>query len=162
MAYTPDFCLGVMTADSQYASLLPTYYGAFSGFDDDESTRWSSTQTALPHWIKYDLGEGMTKTARKLRMKPFKHSAEEEQQLKAFKLQGSLNDEDWTDLVSDEAENTGEWQEWEFANQTGFRYYRIYVTSTWEEYPNTVSIWEIELMEVIGGGGGSKLNRGMN
>ena len=95
-------------------------------------------------------------------MKSFKHSAEEEQQLKAFKLQGSNNDSDWTDLVSNEAENTGLWQEWEFANQVGYRYYRIRVTTTWEEYPNTVSIWEIELMEVIGGGGGSRFNRSFN
>jgi len=159
MAYGPDFCPGAMTADSMYGSLLPTYYGAHSAFDDDEDTRWSSTQTALPHWIKYDLGEEMTKTARKLRMKPFKHDVDSEQQLKDFKLQGSNNDADWDDLVADEAENTGEWQEWEFENQVGYRYYRIWVTSTWEAFPNTVSIWEIELFEVIGGGGGSKFNR---
>jgi len=163
MAYTPDVCYGAMTADSMYASLLPTYYGAYSAFDDDDdTTRWSSTATALPHWIKYDFGAGLTKTVQKFRMKPFKHSAEEEQQLKAFKLQGSNNDSDWDDLVSDEAENTGVWQEWTFANATGYRYYRVYVTSTWEEYPNTVSIWEIEMMEVIGAGGGDKLNKGFN
>ena len=162
MAYGPDFCPGAMTADSMYGSLLPTYYGAHSAFDDDEATRWSSTQSSLPHWVKYDQGAGLERVARKFRMKPFKHDAESEQQLKAFKLQGSNNDSDWDDLVSDEAENTGEWQEWEFENLTAYRYYRVYVTTTWEQYPNTVSIWEIELFEVIGGGGNSKFNRSLN
>jgi len=171
MAYTPDFCPGGMTADSVYASLPPTYYHAFCAFDEDEDTRWSSTHTSLPHWIRYDLGEGMTKAARKLRLLPFK-GEDADQQISDFKLQGSNvenpepdGDVDWTTLLDKTAANTGLWQEWEFENQTGFRYYRIKVTDTWEEapiYPFTASIREIELMEVIGGGGESKFNRSLN
>ena len=66
MAYTPDFCPGAITADCIYASNTPPYWVAGNAFDDDEVTRWSSDNSALPHWIKYDLGEGVTKTARKL------------------------------------------------------------------------------------------------
>lgn len=168
MAYGPDFCPGAMTADSMYGSLLPTYYGAHSAFDDDEDTRWSSTHTALPHWIKYDLGEGGGKVARKLRLLPFK-GEDADQQISDFKLQGSNvsppnddNDNDWTTLLDETAENTGAWQEWTFDNQIAYRSYRIKVTNTWEVepiYPFTASIREIELFEVIGGGGSSKFNR---
>lgn len=162
MAYTPDFCSARTTSDSVYGSLPPTYYHSFSAFDDDEATRWSSESSNCPHWIKYDLGAGVTKTARKLRMKPFKYDAESDQHLKAFKLQGSNDDAEWTDLLSAEAENTGLWQEWEFENSTGYRYYRVYVTTTWEGAWRTVSIHEIEIFELIGGGGGSKFNRSTN
>ena len=162
MAYSPDFCSGKTTSDSVYGSLPPTYYHSFSAFDDDDTTRWSSGFTNCPHWVQYDLGAGVTRTARKLRMKPFKYDAESDQQLRAFKLQGSNNDSDWDDLLSDEADNDGTWQEWEFANSTSYRYYRVYVTTTWEGVSRTVSIYEIEIFELIGGGGGSKFNKGTN
>ena len=172
MSYGPDFCPGGMTADSVYASMPPTYYHAFSAFDDDETTRWSSTHTSLPHWVRYDLGEGLEKVARKLRLLPFKYDAESNQQISDFKLQGSnvvdpepANDNDWTTLLDETAANTGEWQAWEFENLIAYRYYRIKVTDTWEVapiYPFTASIHEIEIFEVIGGGGNSKFNRSLN
>ena len=68
-------------------------------------------------------------------------------QLKDFKLQGSNNDADWTDILTAVGSNTDAWQEWAFANSVAYRYYRIYVTSSYYTGGNQVSIWEIELME---------------
>ena len=132
---------GTATADSQW----DVNYAASYAFDNNEATRWSSTNSAFPHWVKYDLGTAITKTARKLRLKSFGSGVN--CQLKDFKLQGSNNDADWTDILTAVGSNTDAWQEWAFANSVAYRYYRIYVTSSYYTGGNQVSIWEIELME---------------
>jgi len=141
-SYGTDFCTGgAASADSEYSA----GWVASNAFDDNEATGWNSTNTAFPHWIKYDLGGGITKKARKLRFK----SKSDTTRPKDFKLQGSNNDSTWTDIISETAADNDNWQEWEFANSTAYRYYRIYITSNYAPGYYDVGIMEIELMEWI-------------
>ena len=137
--YGSDFLTGgTASASSEWPG--GGYVAAYA-FDDNEATRWSSADVAKPHWVKYDLGVGVSKTAAKLRLFNFIH------QVKDFKLQGSNNDSDWDDILSETSTDAGAWQEWTFVNATAYRYYRILVTSGYAY--NQSSIWEIELMEAL-------------
>ena len=52
-AVQADLCTGgTPSADSVYT---PGSWTAAQAFDDDDQTAWSSTDTALPHWLRYDL-----------------------------------------------------------------------------------------------------------
>lgn len=142
MEYKPDFCNdGTASADSVYSDWV-----ASNAFDNDEGTTWASGYVpGFPHWIKYDLGAGVTKTARKLRIKPYR--PEYGADIKDFKLQGSNNDTDWTDILTATAADSDAWQEWEFANANAYRYYRIYITSSYNATIDLAALYEIELME---------------
>lgn len=128
---------GIASADSEWSAS----YEASEAFDNnDSSTRWTSESGVPPHWIKYDLGVSVTKIARQLRFKP------EAAYPRDFLFQGSNNDSDWDTLLSATAAESQTWQEWNFANSTAYRYYRIYITS---QSIGLVSIWEIEVKEVV-------------
>ena len=133
---------GTASADSERPNA--GRWVAANAFDNDEATAWMSTNTPFPHWVKYDLGSGVSKTARRLRLKPMFYNGHS--YLADFKLQGSNNDSDWTDIISETAADTEDWQEWEFENNTAYRYYRIYATSSYQDL--WASIKEIELMEL--------------
>ena len=150
MSYQIDFLNGgTPTADSAY-----DIYVASRAFDNNEGTGWLSTDTAFPHWIKYDLGGGVAKKARKLRLLP------QDIQLEDFTLEGSNDDSNWVQFVSDTATGNTEWQEWEFSNSTAYRYYKITVTTNQSEADEMVGIYEIELMEAVASA--TKFNRGLN
>jgi len=152
MIYQIDFLNGgTPSADSEYAA----GNAASKAFDNSISSYWLSDDSAFPHWIKYDLGEGVTKKARKLNMYP------PEVSVKDFKLEGSNDDSVWVELLSDAATSTPEWQEWEFSNSTAYRYYMITVTSNHTEGGDTYAgIYEIELLEASASR--TKFNRGFN
>jgi len=150
MSYQADFLNdGSATADTTYSTYVPS-----RAFDNNEGTNWLSTDTAFPHWIKYDLGAGVAKKARKLRLLP------QDIQLEDFTLEASNDNSNWVQFVSDTATGSTEWQEWEFNNSTAYRYYRISVTSNQSEADEMVGIYEIELMEAIASA--TKFNRGLN
>jgi hypothetical protein len=150
MAYGVDFLNdGTPTADSE----LGAGNSASKAFDNSIATYWLSDDSAFPHWVKYDLGFGIIKKARKLRMYP------ESPQARAFTLEGSNDDIDWTELLSEEAANVSEWQEWEFDNTVPYRYYKITVTSNYSE-DTYAGILELELMEAIASS--TKFNRRFN
>jgi len=152
MSYQIDFLNdGTPSADSYYG---PSYTPD-KAFNDSTTDSWLSDESAFPHWIKYDLGEGISKKARKLNMYP------QEMQVKDFKLEGSNDDSVWTELLSDAATAVAEWQAWEFSNFIAYRYYMITVTSNHSEGGDTyAAIGEIELMEAVTSG--TKFNRGFN
>lgn len=107
--------------------------------DNNTESYWNSSGSAFPHWWKYDLGEGKPKTARKI----YVHSSSD--QLKDWKLQGSNDDTDWVDLLSrSEAKGAGPVTA-EFENNTAYRYYRVYFTSSYLKRYN--NIFEVELFE---------------
>lgn len=150
MIYQADFLNGgVATADTTYDTYVPS-----RAFDNNTGTGWLSADSAFPHWIKYDLGEGVSKKARKLRLYP------QDIQLEDFTLEGSNDNSSWTQFVSDTATGNTEWQEWEFSNSTAYRYYRITVTSSYSEADEMAGILEIELMEATASA--TKFNRGLN
>jgi len=139
--YTDDFLVGgTATADSSFS--LPMY-SPEKAVDDNTSTAWDTNPAdPLPHWWKYDLGSGVTKIAKKLRIN--RHSFT--WTVKDFILQGSNNDSDWTELMSGTIGATAGWYEWTFSNNTAYRYYRLWITSG---YGSEMAINEIELMEEI-------------
>ena len=150
MIYQTDFLNdGTPTADSTYDIYVPA-----RAFDNNEATGWLSEDSAFPHWIKYDLGEGVAKKARKLRLLP------QDIQLEDFTLEGSNDDSAWVQLVSDTASGETEWQEWEFDNLTAYRYYRISITSNQSEADEMAGVLEVELMEASVSA--TKFNRGFN
>lgn len=112
--------------------------------DGNDSTFGNSTDTIGDHWWKYDLGVGVTKTATKFRMKPYSNAWGNS--VKDFKIQGSNNDSDWDDLYTGQHQNNNNWEDYVFENTTAYRYYRIYVTTTWTAH-YLVGLFEVELME---------------
>ncbi len=87
--YGPDILTGgTASADSE------TNGATANGCDNNEATEWQTNDTDLPHWWKYDLGAGVTKTIRKFRSKIYYALG------KDFTIAGSNNDSDWTTLYS--------------------------------------------------------------
>lgn len=141
--FGPDILVeGNASADSEWPDA--GMYSADKACDDDTTTRWSPTNTPHPHWWKYDFGAGVTKIVTKLRIKPFWNGRCSE--VKNFKLQGSNNDIDWTDIYAGQHGNNDNWEDFIFANDAGYRYYRVYLINNWEG-SNYGCIWEIEMME---------------
>jgi len=129
-----------LTGGSATADTTQEGHEASKAFDDDEETYWTTDNSALPHWIKYDLGVGNSETAIFLRIKPYASW------IKDFTLEGSNNDSDWDELLSTTAANNGNWQEWRFTNATAYRYYKLTITSNYG-VQNYAVIYEIELKE---------------
>lgn len=107
--------------------------------DNVNDSFWNSSSTAFPHWWKYDLGEGKTKMARKI------YIYSSSNQLRDWNLQGSNNDIDWTDLLSRSESVGASPVTAEFENDTAYRYFRIYFTSSYLKRYN--NIFEVELFE---------------
>jgi len=119
-------------------------YEAAKAFDDSLITRWASENAPTSHWVKYDLGVGVTKTIAKLRLYPVYDY--ESHLIKAFKFEGSNNDSDWTELTTGECSETTGDNIFTFSNSTAYRYFKVTVTSYWAGY--IASFWEVEGMEI--------------
>ena len=144
MEYTSDILTGgTPSAISEHSAP----YLASKACDNNESTRWSANSYTYPSWWKYDLGSGVSKKVRKLRIHPYADDGND-CTIKDFKLQGSNDDSNWTDIYIGQHDNTGNSEDYAFENGNSYRYYRIYITTTWEDigYP---SIFETEMMELI-------------
>lgn len=110
---------------------------------------WHSGSGSMPEWWKYDLGSGVTKT-----VKSFKILSSYDTggwSIKDFKLQGSNNDSDWTDIGTFQYPGGGSGQAnpQSFScsgNTTAYRYYRYYITSVWRSN-NYCIIAETEMFE---------------
>lgn len=115
---------------------------------DNDWTEWSgwySEDISLPHWWKYDLGEGVTKTVIYLKIKQYN--------IKTAIIQGSNNDSDWDNIdtlsfpVTTE-ENPIATSTFGFINTTAYRYYRLNITEVYHLWgENVAGIDEIELKE---------------
>ncbi len=144
--YTIDLCVGgTAFADSYYAKYTPSL--AFDDLDSDWSpvTIWYVT-TLRPHWIGYDFGVGNEKKIEKLRFKPMNELGV---MVKDFQFQGSNNYSDWTTIYTGIAAASETWQEFLFENSISYRYYRIYITSSYRVDQQFCGIWEIEMMESV-------------
>jgi len=127
---------GTATADS----ILSASYIADYAFDDNLSTMWYSANVVFPHWLKYDFGNGNSKTITKASITPYSGY------LKDFKIQGSNNDSAWTDLYIGDHANNGSKEYYEFTNSTAYRYYRIYITTNYAGGNYTI-IYEAEFFD---------------
>jgi len=139
MAYSIDILVGgTASASSQSGG-----YEATKGCDNNEVTRWSTSNTNMPCWWKYDLGVGITKKVVKLRIKPMVYQGHAF--LKDFILQGSNNNSDWVNIYTGQHADNENWEDFIFTNINSYRYYRIWITTNWKPTGGS-TIWEIEMM----------------
>jgi len=119
----------VFTASGQYSSYAPD-----RAFDGSTSTYWRASSTAAGQWLQIDLGEAITAAKFRWYVNSYRP--------RAFILQGSNNEQDWTTLHEAESPNTAGWHEFIFENNTAYRYYRWTLNSRWSSY---YYIYEVEL-----------------
>ncbi len=140
MDYGSDILTGgTATADNFTPAAPPP-----NACDDNEATQYVTQNVVHPHWWKYDLGVGVTKTVRKLR-----YLDTAAHRMKDFKLQGSNTGAfggEETDIYTGAGADVGTWQEFTFANATAYRYYRVYQTTNWLA-SNYFQIYELEMLE---------------
>ena len=116
--------------------------GAYA-FDDNEETYWQSNQGA-GSWIKYDRGAGRGTVVQKLRFKTKRDA--NNGGVGAFTFQGSNDDSNYVTLVTGTHGNNENWEEWDFTNETAYRYFRLYVNTVYSV--NIASIYEMEVRNV--------------
>ena len=117
---------GTASADSVFGA----GYEAVKAFINDDAAYWQTADVAFPHWLKYDFGEGVTKTINKYRIRGF-NGATRIYDWKNWTFQGSNNDSDWDtlDTQTNETFTQNAWNSYEFDNLTAYRYYRWVVTA---------------------------------
>jgi len=127
---------GTPSADLYYSTRTPD-----KACDNNLTTYWQVyNQGVCPHWWKYDLGEGVTKVARRVTIKNHAIAG-----INEFKVQGSNNDSDWDDLYTGNCNDNADVQTFNFTNTTAYRYYRIYITSSYTA--QNLAVYEFEIME---------------
>lgn len=109
---------------------------AWNAFDDDLTTYWTPSSDT-DEWIKVDLGNEVK--VKKVRIKTIPSFG-----IKNFKVQGSNDDINWTDLYVGIANDTDDWQEFNLTTTGKFRYYRIYIIDGY--FPDNLFVNEIELL----------------
>jgi len=144
IGYGPNIVVnGTPLADSVH----PYGFVTSMACDGLEQTRWASSG-AMPHWWKYDLGSGVTKIVSKIRLLGSGIPGDGDSGMfKDFIFQGSNDDSTWDDLYTGTQVNTPTWQEYTFANSTAYRYYRVYITSTYRGDASTAILGEVQMME---------------
>lgn len=154
MQYSADICSGgTASADS----ILNSSYTGANAFDNNTSTQWVTSDVPRPHWLKYDLGAGVVKIVQKLRL--WNPADGGHSTCRAFKLQGSNNDSDWVDVYSGEcADAVDQWQDFTFINTVAYRYYRVYITTSYVA-GNYGRMGEVEMLTF---GAGVKSMLGLN
>ena len=141
---------GTASSDSEWGG------AASNAVDKNLSTRWATLYNIpFPHYWAYDLGSGVTKTVRKLRLKPY--FAYTGSYIKDWELSGSnlaspviSNDSDWTSITTGQHANNDSWEDYSFSNSISYRHYRLKFTNNWPntyDYTHNGAI-EIEMMEL--------------
>lgn len=112
--------------------------------DNNSTTQWSSTNTALPHWLRIDFGEGNEKAVIQYSIQA--RSSFIGRSPNTWQLQGSNNGSDWSVLDSQSGIvfSASERKFFSFSNTTNYRYYRLNCTAnngdaSWIQ----ISEWEL-------------------
>jgi hypothetical protein len=130
-------------------------YEVSNAFDNDEATffggEWHSGQTSYVGYITVNFGSGNEKKITKFRVKP-NISVDGFGGIKSYKIRASNDNSTWTDLVSALHDNSDNWQELTFNNSTAYRYYQLYVVSSYMTYGGYYyfGVFEMEMMENAG------------
>ena len=138
---------GTVSCDTQYDG---TTYACTNSVDRNESTFWMTTKTANPHWWKYDLGSGVSKSIDKLSIMVRNDGSGA--QLKDFTFQGSNDGTSWTTIGTSQAADlaTG-YQDFTYTNPNSYRYYTATSTgNTWNTGEGGTNNVYIALFEVKG------------
>ena len=153
---TTDRCTGgTASADGNTASYEPA-----KAFDDVYSVDldcWISANTALPHYIIYDFGAGVTWAISQVKIYSAITTTQPQYLPKTFTIEGQP-DGGGGYTVLDTQTNIANWTQNEirtfsFVNKTKYRYIKINITAT-EDNVNYVQIAEIEMFEGIYPAGG--------
>jgi len=137
--YSIDKCVGgtaTATCDAGDAVSPP------KAFDDNEGTFWSTNVTcSVPDlYLRYDFGAGESHAITRVRMKNVDGWG-----MKTFKIQGSNNAIDWTDLKSCNGLDTTDWQNFDFDNTTAYRYIQMIASESWQG-SGYIAEYEVEMM----------------
>lgn len=137
------FVNGTSSASAEYPS-----YEAYLAFDQNESTRWVSTNTNATQWLKYILDT--PRTIDKIGFKP--DYTVSQTGVKDFSFQGSNNGSDWDTLIATTTNpEGGDWvyYETDAQNETEYTQYRIVVADSYTTPDYWKSIIEFEGYECI-------------
>jgi hypothetical protein len=145
-------------ACSFYGPNICTEGGAISSGDysgqpkedafDGTTAEWQSNSYSMPEWIGQDFGAGNSKRIEKVRLRlggqtlqgpeNFQIHGSDESDFSSYDVLHSEVGENWT--------TSYQWKEYEFENETSYRYYRVYCTLTQAtDYYFVLS--EVEMME---------------
>ncbi len=109
---------------------------------------WNSASSDPPGWLKYDFGSGNEKTIQRIRIQAA-IAGNAAYAPKTFTIQASNDDTNWDILesyTSIDNWSSLEWRDFDFANSTAYRYYKIDVT---ECESNAYIGWtSTEMMEI--------------
>ena len=107
--------------------------------DGNIGTSWFSWTSASNHpsWT-YDLGEGNAEVISKLSVRPRNDSVN--CNMKAYEIFGSNDNIVWVSLHSAEIVNEVRYHNLEFSNSIEYRYIRIEITSTYQNYPGLAEV----------------------
>ena len=132
------------------ASTTYQAYTASKAFDADLSTYWWSDNAATNEWLKIDLGAGNEKQVTQTRI------YHDDSTSITGKIQGSNDNNAWTDINSFTHGLNLVWYNDTFSNSNNYRYYRINISS---ESPigNWIQIMEWELYTGSAEGGSSSV-----
>jgi hypothetical protein len=138
----------ITSASSEYSA---TYY-AWKAFDGGTTNYWSTLINQVANsWVKIDMGSSGAFVSNKWRWRSDTNTYNP----KRFKLQGSNDNSNWTDLHSDYASvdytqiASGAYTEWfYFENYTAYRYYRMFIISGYST--SYVYVDEIEIIAASG------------
>jgi len=117
---------------------------AFDGIIGEGHFWTSSTSAALPQWLKYDLGLGVTRVVQRYGLAP--RMTYSDGLPYAWTFQGSNDDSNWDilDTRSGQTWPDNSLRNYSFSNSTAYRYYRINFTTASHVY---VHINELEMYE---------------
>ena len=142
---TTDRCTGgTPSADS----VVTAGYEASKGCDDNAGTSWSSTDTAFPHWWKYDCGAGVSWKISKFTASAYLGVSG--YRMKNFTILGSNDDTNWTTIYTGLMANSAGVQTFTFTNTTAYRYFKVNCTDSYDTASgNQISVYEFEMFEGI-------------
>ena len=134
MAYTEDLTGGqVYIASSEFS--VPEYQKAYA-FDNNETNVWYATGYSN-QWVGVDFGVGISYAVSRIRFRSAR--------INAFSIDASNNGSTWTTIHTNNRANNSNWQTFDFANTTAYRYWRIQCTGALYSGSN-VDVIEAEMM----------------
>lgn len=130
--YTTDLCTG----------------GTAAGFTNDNASAVDNNTATFAYATSLaDTWYYQFATAKRIEKVRVYLGADETDRPNAYKIQGSQNGSDWTDLKSGNMANAEGWQDFTFTNPIKYLYVGIYVSTN--RGGGWTRIYEVEMMEVI-------------